>query len=161
MIICGTGHRPNKLGGYSDPIFDALVRLCSYYLTTTTEKPTLVISGMAQGFDQALAQACLDCGYPYDAYVPHEGQESIWRDPRAKDKYYKLLNSAREVKLIVPGPFAAWKMMKRNEAMVNASDTVLALWDGTGGGTGNCVSYARRMNKNIIHLWDRWQKGEF
>lgn len=40
--------------------------------------------------------------------------------------------------------------------MVEYSDAVLALWDGTTGGTGNCVEYARRVNKRLIPCWDEW-----
>ncbi len=34
-------------------------------------------------------------------------------------------------------------MQVRNEYMVDRADLVLALWNGTPGGTGNCVRYAR------------------
>ena len=39
--------------------------------------------------------------------------------------------------------------MQRNIAMINSleensEDCVLAVWDGTNGGTGNCVKYAEK-----------------
>jgi uncharacterized phage-like protein YoqJ len=41
-------------------------------------------------------------------------------------------------------------MQLRNEFMVNNSDIVIAVWDGTNGGTANCVKYAQVENKEII-----------
>jgi hypothetical protein len=36
--------------------------------------------------------------------------------------------------------------------MVHNSNYVIAVWDGTKGGTGNCVNYALRLNKQITML---------
>lgn len=34
--------------------------------------------------------------------------------------------------------------------MVNNSDIVIAVWNGSKGGTGNCVNYAKMQKKEII-----------
>lgn len=156
-IVCGTGHRPNKLGGYDENTFHKLVELCEFALTYPDIKPDIVVTGGALGFDQALAYACLQLGVPYDVYVPCEGHSSMWPLP-AQQRYEEILSGAREVKLVTPGPYQAWKMQRRNEAMVDVSDAVVALWDGTSGGTGNCITYARKKNKTIYHLWKRWSE---
>lgn len=44
------------------------------------------------------------------------------------------------------------KMQKRNEYMVDNSDIVIAVWDGTKGGTYNCVKYAQKLEKKIIQI---------
>lgn len=41
-------------------------------------------------------------------------------------------------------------MQKRNEYMTDNSDIVIAVWDGSKGGTANCVRYAKKLNKEII-----------
>jgi uncharacterized phage-like protein YoqJ len=41
-------------------------------------------------------------------------------------------------------------MQKRNEYMVDNSDIVIAVWDGSKGGTYNCVKYAEKLGKKII-----------
>ena len=41
-------------------------------------------------------------------------------------------------------------MQKRNEYMVDKCDILLAVWDGSAGGTNNCVKYARKLDKEII-----------
>ena len=58
MNVAGTGHRPNKLGGYDDDIYQRLVTLAMTYLEET--RPKRVISGMALGWDQALAEAAVN-----------------------------------------------------------------------------------------------------
>ena len=155
MIISGTGHRPNKVGGYGDDAFQRLRALAVEHLEACT--PELVISGMALGWDQALAQAAVDVGIPYDAYVPCHGQPAKW--PReSQDKYRRLLNECREVHITHPGPYpGAWVMQKRNEDMVDATTGhVVALWDGSDGGTANCVRYASEKGVHIVNLWERF-----
>ncbi len=41
-------------------------------------------------------------------------------------------------------------MQKRNEWMVDNCDMLVAVWDGTDGGTYNCIDYAKRMKKPRI-----------
>ena len=36
--------------------------------------------------------------------------------------------------------------------MVDNSDIIIAVWDGTKGGTYNCVQYAKKKNKEIIQI---------
>lgn len=40
--------------------------------------------------------------------------------------------------------------------MVDDCDSLLALWDGSSGGTKNCLDYARKKGKPYINLWDRF-----
>lgn len=159
MIVCGTGHRPDKLGGYGDDVSDRLRSLARKSLEEL--QPAKVISGMALGWDTALAWGAYDLGIPLLAAVPFEGQESRW--PQRSQKIFKeLIQLADEVFVVSPGSYAAWKMQVRNEWMVNNSDTVLALWNGTDGGTANCVRYAQRKDKPIINLWQEFKnlKGD-
>jgi uncharacterized phage-like protein YoqJ len=43
---------------------------------------------------------------------------------------------------------------RRNERMVDLSDMVAALWDGSCGGTGNWVRYAKSVGKRMIRFSD-------
>lgn len=150
MTLSGTGHRPNKLGGYGTPAFEELVALASWYLRT--HPADVVISGMALGWDQALAVAALRIGIPVHAFVPCEGHSSNW--PDESQRYYAKILKRCAVVSIAPVPYTPAAMMKRNKDMVDSSDVVLALWDGSAGGTGNCVRYARKAGKPIVNLWD-------
>ncbi len=153
MIISGTGHRLNKLGGYDKITFERLVELARISLKEL--KPDKTISGMALGWDQALTQASVDEKIPFVAAVPFKGQESIW--PKESQGYYKsLLSEASEVKIVSDGGYSNKKMQIRNEWMVNNSDLVLALWNGTSGGTDNCIKYAEKKDKPIKNVWNKW-----
>lgn len=151
MIICGTGHRPDKLGGYGAEVSHKLVALARKWLAVN--KPDRVITGMALGWDQALGWAAYDEGIPFTAALPFRGQEGKW--PKLSQQWYNdLLSQADKVIEVSPPGYAAWKMQVRNKWMVDNSDIVLALWDGSDGGTGNCVTYAAQANKPVINLWE-------
>lgn len=151
MVVSGTGHRPNKLGGYNNEAYLKLVRVAEDWIRE--HKPTKIISGMAQGWDQALAQAAFTCGVPFVAAVPFKGQESMWTEK--SQKYYRgLLSLAESVEYVCEDGYSPYKMQKRNEWMVNNSDKVLAMWDGTQGGTHNCVKYAYSQKKEVENLYD-------
>lgn len=152
MIVAGTGHRPDKLGGYSVEVEDRLTAFARDQLQRVA--PSKVISGMALGWDQALAQAALDLGIPLIAAVPFEGFGQKW----PKSSQYRctaLLCRAAEVATVSPYPGTA-ALHRRNEWMVDRCDLLLALWDGSWGGTFNCIQYARKVSHPIEFLWDRW-----
>lgn len=156
MILAGTGHRPEKLGGYNNPVVED--RLRSLAIAALQERePEKVITGMALGWDQILAEAARACGIPYIAAVPFEGQEKRW--PSASQVYYRaLLKDAAEVVYVCLPGYAAWKMQARNKWMVSRADRMLALWDGSPGGTGNCCNIARIRKVPIDNLWARWEE---
>lgn len=106
------------------------------------------------GWDQAFAQAAVDLGIPYIAAVPFEGFESTW-PIASQDRFYDLRDKAAEVEIVSPYPGTV-AMQRRNEWMVDYADRICALWDGSWGGTFNCVRYAHRRNVPLDNLWDRW-----
>lgn len=158
LIVAGTGHRPNKLIVAGRPAYDgaALGELIAFAMKVLDYKrPSLVISGMALGWDIALAAAAYQLEIPYDAYVPFTGQESKW--PLDSQKRYDFyLENARRVVICSPGGYSPSKMQIRNERMVDACDELLALWNGTAGGTANCVEYARKRDVKIVNCWRSW-----
>ena len=155
MIVAGTGHRPNKLGGYTR---DAQTRLFNTAIKSLEHlQPTKLISGMALGWDQALARACVELNIPFIAAVPFAGQETVW--PAASQREYReLCEAASDFIIVSPGGYSAAKMQIRNEWMVDHCDRVLALWDGSPGGTRNCVDYAKTVNKPISNAWKCFQR---
>lgn len=154
MILAATGHRPDKLGGYDSPKVDAaLHKLALSYLEAAA--PEKVISGMAQGWDTAWAEAAIQLGIPLLAAVPFAGQALRW-PTAAQSRYLKILDRAAESIIVSPGTYETWKMQARNRWMVNHCDTLVALWNGDVGGTGNCVEYAQQNRTPIVNLWKRW-----
>jgi uncharacterized phage-like protein YoqJ len=155
MIVAGTGHRPDKLGGYDDETLERLTDLARGYLDTLPDVKA-VISGMALGWDMAIAYAAHQKSIPLWAYIPFDGQEKMWPQ-RSRDRYWDLRNAAEKVYVVCSGGYAPWKMQRRNERMVDECDFLLTLWNGTSGGTANCVRYANKVNRAMHNLWDRFQ----
>jgi uncharacterized phage-like protein YoqJ len=154
LIIAATGHRPDKLGGYSEATNERL-RLTAMAFLKNTKGVKAGISGMAQGWDLAWAEVLLKQGIPLIAAVPFEGQHTVWPAP-AQERYRSILARAAEVKIVNPGVYASWKMQARNKWMVDQSDHLVALWDGSKGGTCNCVSYAVARKRPMTNVWDRF-----
>lgn len=153
MIVAATGHRPDKLGGYDLLPRRALGALAVEHLHYN--RPTSVIVGMALGWDQAVAAACVTLGIPFIAAVPFEGQESRWPE-ESQQRYFRLLGHAERVEVISEYP-GSRAMELRNRWMVDHADEMLALWNGDLlGGTANCIRYAEQRGRPITNLWRRW-----
>ena len=151
MIVAFTGHRPDKLGGFKLPN-PTYSYVCQQIEKSLIElKPEKVISGMALGVDQWAASIAHKLGIPFIAAVPFAGQETVW-PAASKSIYNKLISLASEVVIVCPGTYSAAKMQVRNEWMVDRCDQLIAIWDGTKGGTGNCVDYATKVGKQIFRI---------
>lgn len=152
MIVSGTGHRPDYLGGYDQETLDNLVLVAKRALKELDAK--LVITGMAQGWDTALALAAWELRIPFHAYIPFLGQESKWPE-KAQERFNWLLSKAEEVVFVCEPGYSPWKMHRRNEAMNEAADLVLALYDEAKptGGTAGCVKDALKRNKPVKNAW--------
>jgi uncharacterized phage-like protein YoqJ len=151
MIVAFTGHRPDKLGGYKLPN-DTYIRVCQKIDTTLKEfKPEKVITGMALGIDQWAASIAHKLHIPFLAAIPFEGQENAW--PESSRKIYRILRKlATEEVVVSQGGYSADKMQVRNIWMVDNCDKLIAVWDGTKGGTGNCIEYAKSVKKDIYYI---------
>lgn len=153
MTLSVTGHRPDKLGGYFDRTDQLLVKVAIVCIEEL--KPDEIITGMAQGWDLAVAEASAILRVPFIAAVPCDAQEKLW-PLKSRQRYQKLLNEAAEVVNVSPGPYAGWKMMKRNKWMMDRGDDLLALWNGDqSGGTFNTVSYFESLNKG--ERYNAWE----
>ena len=147
-----TGHRPERIIGYSeDRLLDLAFAVLEKY------QPRKVITGMALGWDLAIAKTCVSLDIPFIAAVPFIGQESLWKSDDIK-LYRYILSFADKVEIISDGGYSARKMQKRNEFIVNNSDIIISLWDGKKyGGTWNCINYARKSEKKITNFYKSWE----
>lgn len=152
VILAGTGHRPDKIsGGYSEVARVRLVDFAEIILRET--KPDRVVSGMALGWDQALVEAALRLNIPFVAALPFGGQELTW-PTASQERYRELLKKAVTIKLVCEGGYASWKYQLRNEYLVTSCHLLVALWDGSDGGTANCVKYAKKCGRTMLPLLD-------
>ena len=150
LIVAFTGHRPQKLGGFGESLLQMWVRV-KLREALVDLQPTEAISGMALGVDQWAAEICVELGIPFIAAVPCDGQEQTWPPPSQR-RYHDLLKKAAHVEIVCPGPYESWKMQRRNEWMVDNADVVIAVWDGSSGGTANCARYAQKQKKIIRRI---------
>ena len=80
MKLAFTGHRPARFGlDYSPESNRILTRFAATKLAARTDA-SLVISGMALGFDQAVAHVAVVLGIRFVAAVPFPGQQGRWPD---------------------------------------------------------------------------------
>lgn len=154
VVYSATGHRPDKLGGYSKEVFLRLMNLAENFLEK--DRPDAIISGMALGWDTAWAEAGLNQGIPVIAAVPFLGQEKMW-PKQSQDHYQEILKNCVDIIYVCDKGYAPWKMQVRNEYMIDNSHKVIALWNGSTGGTGNCIKYAQQKDREIVNLWDQYE----
>lgn len=153
-VIAYAGHRPDKLGGWS-PMHPVVSRVKSAIRGSLLDlAPSMVISGMALGVDQWVAWESVNLGVPFTAALPCDGMDEVWPE-RARAEFRRLLALAACVHVVSSGPYRPWKMQRRNEYLVNQSSLLVVVWDGSAGGTANCVEYASAVNRNILRL--NWQ----
>lgn len=153
--ICGTGHRPDKLGGYGPEVLRNTARTAREFLQG--HKPERVISGGALGWDQALALAAAREKIPLTLALPFRNFDSKWPS-HSRKLLSDIIAMAEETVYVCEDGYAPWKMQERNKWMVDRSDLVLALWNGTKGGTFNCVQYANKKNIPVVNLWPGYEQ---
>lgn len=139
-----TGHRPEKLHNIEWVIEQLRVAY-------ETINPTQIMVGMASGADLIAGTLAISMGIPVIAVKPWAGHVSRIDDWEA---YQKVESNAVETVNVnpsmgYPGPAAYYR---RNEHMVDHSDIIVAVWDGTKSGTGACVKYAQQQNKPIYRI---------
>ncbi|AFZ11366.1 hypothetical protein Cri9333_0392 [Crinalium epipsammum PCC 9333] len=161
-IVGVTGHRPQKLAPanvcYSDEVLKQLTRLALIHLRKL--EPCQVITGMALGWDCAIAIAALHLEIPVVAAVPFEGQELQWPE-QSQIRYKKILRKISanngEIVIVSQGGYSGEKMLLRDEYIVDNSKIILALWDGgASGGTAHTVKYAKKKKLDIVNVWSDW-----
>jgi uncharacterized phage-like protein YoqJ len=151
VIVAGTGHRPDKLGGYGliNPVRQAIIR--ELYELLKAWQPVHVISGMALGFDQWLAEVAIELKIPLVAAIPFKDFDALW--PAASRKHYEnLMAQADGTMIVCSGGYSAMKMQMRNEWMMNRATHIVSAFDGSQGGTANTLAVARALRRPIALL---------
>lgn len=152
-----TGHRPHKLPwGYdeSDERCRAVKGALAGQVRALAELRgvTCFLSGMADGTDVWAAQAVLELRRERPVrlccVLPHPGQADRW-NREARERYRAVLAEADEV-LTLAGRYFNGCMQARNRYLVDHAGTLLAVYDGTPGGTARTVGYARSLGRKVV-----------
>lgn len=152
MYIGFTGHqridRPERWGWVQDQFKLILGRHAT--------PGDIAVSSLAAGGDQLFSEAALAAGLGIEVVVPCIAYERAFSTPEALDKYEKLLVRAdRVIHLEYPAP-SQDAFLAAGMRVVEMSGLVVALWNGWDaagrGGTGDVVSYARRLGRPVVHV---------
>lgn len=145
--IAFTGHRPQKLNGKMETVKLSI----RSFLEQEQQKheKLLVISGGALGVDQYAAEIARELNIPYVLILPFpvEVMAKKWND-ESKEHLKGLIKGAVKT-YVVQKTFSFEGYQRRNEAMVDHCDLLCAVWNGTKGGTKNCIDYAKEVGRKI------------
>ena len=158
--VCFTGHRPQNLSfGFNEDHPDCTVLKHELEKTVRMlieEKDAAhFISGAALGVDMWAMEIVLKLKEEYpditlEAAVPCRTQSLRWSDA-SKARYNNLLSLCDKVTLLQE-EYTPGCMMHRNRYMVDSSDFVIAVWNGSSSGTGNTVRYALKNRKTVYRI---------
>lgn len=166
---CFSGHRPDKLpSGYRDQLPKATavkIALSAAIDEAVADGYDTFLCGMAQGADWWAAEEILrrkHAGVPLRliAALPCPEQDSRW--PQPQRAYYRrlLLHIPAEDRHLICDCYTPYCMNGRNLWMVEHASRLIAVFDGTSGGTANTVRHAEDHRLTIIKLHpqtgERW-----
>lgn len=160
MVCAFTGHRPEKLPWGSR---ETDLRCCALKIqldravrAAWEAGVTVFACGLARGCDVYFAEAVLrlqeqGADLSLEAWVPCPEQPGRW--PEADQvRYRALLARCGRVHVVEPA-YAPGCMLRRNQAMLRAAHRLISVYDGTGGGTGAAVAYAKRLGLPVDAIW--------
>ena len=152
FCCCFTGHRPEKLAVSELEVKTALE---SKIQAAIRDGYQTFISGMARGVDLWAAEIVLRHraeGLPARLICasPYKGFENRW-SVEWRELYRRILNTADSVNYISSGYSPACFQI-RNEWMVDHSSRMIAVYNGSSGGTRNTLEYAAAKGVSIVQI---------
>ena len=154
--VCFTGHRPESLPwGYNENDDRCLAikkELKALILNAIDSGYTHFISGMAEGIDQIAAEIVLGLKYDFnnitlECAVPFTKQSSRW-SYRSQEKYNDILSRADKISVLSP-TFYKGCLQVRNKYMIDRSSLLIAVFNGSAGGTKSTIELARKKNLDV------------
>lgn len=153
-----TGYRPAKLPFYGedDPrCIDLKSRIFATIQQLADSGATEFLTGMALGVDMWCAEAVLklrECRpeIKLKAVIPCRNQQVKW-DVSQQRRYSDILSKCDKV-VCVSEEYTSDCMHRRNRALVDICDVLVAVYDGQSGGTKFTYEYARKKGRKIITL---------
>jgi uncharacterized phage-like protein YoqJ len=157
-VACFTGHRPNKLKGYNPEDNKELLWRIHKEVVNLIENRGVItfINGLALGIDMWSAKIVIKLKEKCPqikliSAVPCRNHPCKWQK-QDKDMWQEVCDKSDEVVLVTDEDYKPYLMQIRNEWMCNKSDYIIAVWNGSKAGTGNCVNFAEKQNKEIIRI---------
>jgi uncharacterized phage-like protein YoqJ len=168
MKIGFTGHRPKKVfynhdKAYTPECFELLLEFLHNYISKNEylKDAEIFNTGGALGYDTAVAEVLFFYKCKVNLYLPYKSYGSNWYSNADRIRLEKHKHQANQVFYnCEDNTFCTSIMYERNKSIVDNSDVIIALWDGSKSGTQHCVDYAREQNnyvsKKVINIWSEW-----
>ncbi|MBQ6539654.1 MAG: DUF1273 family protein [Oscillospiraceae bacterium] len=154
-----TGHRPIKLPWKNDESDERCVELKkklydiaeAVYLSGVRH----FLCGMAQGSDLYFCETIIELRNRYpdvtlEAVIPCETQAAKWRE-QDRERYFRLVAQC-DTETMLQREYTPDCMSKRNKYLVDHASVIIAVYDGTFGGTMQTIMYARQQDLEIIQI---------
>jgi len=145
---------PNKIA-FTGHRHLSFAQVVSYLNKLHQDYPDAIwITGGAIGLDSWAAEFAMDHGIELWLILPfpQKVMSKKWND---EQRGVLARSVAYSSKFSVLAPtYDVSIYQRRNERMVDLSDMVAAFWDGSSGGTGNCVRYAQKVEKKMVRFSD-------
>ena len=158
--LCFSGHRSEKLPKEKDEFNFMIQSLYNEIDIAIYKGYDTFIFGACYGFDLLCAEQVLKrkqiirntdpVSIKLIAAVPFEEQAVRWRE-QDRDKYFSVLSKCDDV-VILNKRFKVGCYHERNRYMVDNSSKLICYYDGSGGGTGYTVEYAKKRSIQIVNL---------
>ena len=155
-ICCFTGHRPHKIPWLADPHHP----ICQILRQVLREKILhkidqgydYFISGMALGCDLLCAEVVLSLRSDFpdiklECALPCPQQTKFWTDEQ-RNIYQEILSESNYINIMSPN-YSTACLHIRNNYMVKKSDSLIAIWDGSPGGTKNTITLAQKHHISV------------
>ncbi len=154
--ISFTGYRPEKLPffGEDDPMcVDLTERISNQIGRLIADGANEFYTGMALGVDTWAAEAVLEHRKSHPeikliAVIPCPEQPSKWNS--ADRKRYRTILEKCDRTLTISPFYTRDCMHKRNRALVELCDVLIAVYDGKKGGTQYTVDFAKSRGKRVL-----------
>ena len=160
--FCFTGYRPSKMPFPIDSNNPEYIKfenkLIDSVFSVANEENITFYTGAAMGFDIIAAEIVLllkkakgkEANIKLVCAVPFKNQAEKFPE-EWKVRYKNVLENADET-VILSDTYYRGCYQRRNEYMVDRSNSVITWFDGQSGGTLNTLIYAKKTGKRIVNI---------
>ena len=159
-VCCFTGHRSQKLPwSFNEQDERCLIMKEELYLEiekSINEGYDTFLCGMALGFDMICAETVLQLKLKYKSIkligaIPCKNQTEKWKK-ESIDRYNKILSLADKITYTSNSNYYNGCMQKRNQYMIDNSNLLIAVFNGSNGGTKQTIEYAYKNKIKVFLL---------
>lgn len=143
---CVTGHRYIRNNPVNRKAVNHLIDLA-----ITKDGIERFLVGMSRGADFLFADVLSERNLNWKAVIPCNDQDSLWN--QSDKRFRSKLISKSSDSIVLSSKYHHGIMHHRNEYMIDNSEILLAIYDGSKrGGTNNTVNLAIKKHKKVVQF---------